>query len=50
MNFENELEVQMKKRVAKKILKNKDTLKYSDQQIGNAEKKTVKSKSEPAEK
>ena len=40
----------MKKRVAKKILKNKDSLNYSAQQIGKAEKKLEKKNSESDEK
>ena len=40
----------MKKRQAKKIFKNKDSLNYSAQQIEKAEKKLEKKKSESGEK
>ena len=40
----------MKKRVAKKILKNKDSLNYSAQQIGKAERKLEKKIQNPFEK
>ena len=40
----------MKKRVAKKILKNKDKLNYSPQQIAKAEKKMAKLTPKESEK
>jgi len=40
----------MKKRVAKKMLKNKDKLKYSNQQLAKAEKKTVEKEEESDKK